>query len=172
MNEEHTLHRKTRAAKTLLSSMRDILGDDEELINDTLEGETDLFEALESAANVIDEESILIEGIKARTDALEDRKRTSQLRIDRIRSMIEQALMLSSDETTFRLPSMTLTLRKVLPKPVIRDEAAIPAKYWTEQKRPAPKLDKKTLAEDLKAGTEVPGAELDNGGSSLTIRRK
>lgn len=171
-NVEHNLHRETRSAASFLDSMREALEGDDELLTDMLEGETGLIEALEKAANSIDEENILIDGMAKRIEELQERKRLSEARVSRIRALIEQAILVANEGRTFRLPTMTLTLLDTPQSALISDESIIPAAYWTQPKPPAPKLDKKKLAEDLKAGTAIPGCELDNGGVSLTIRRK
>lgn len=73
-----------------------------------------------------------------------------------------------------KLPTATLTLSTRAPGLIVTDEADIPAKYWVEQPRPAPKLDKKALTADLREenAAPIPGATLDNGSFSLTVRRK
>jgi hypothetical protein len=50
---------------------------------------------------------------------------------------------------------------------LIVDEAAIPADFW---KPSDPKLDKKAVGEALKAGREVAGAMMSNGGETLQVR--
>jgi hypothetical protein len=52
------------------------------------------------------------------------------------------------------------------PPSVQADENLIPADYWIPQ---APKLDRRALMEDLKAGASVPGAHLIQT-ESLRIR--
>ena len=168
---EHNLHRQTRKASSLVDQIRETIGDDDELLQDMIEGETDLLPVLQKAADQIDEDQILIDGINARISDLETRKAQTQARIERIRAMIEQAVMLSG-EKAFRLPSMTISLRQVPRKPIVTDEALIPASFWQAPKPQPPKLDKKLLADALKDGAGVPGAELDNGGFALSIRRK
>lgn len=168
---EHTVRRNTEAAKRLVASLRETGdADDAELVADMIEGETGLSEALESALSEIDEGDILIIGLKAKEQAFETRRRAIEARNDRIRALIEQA-MLATDQPTMRLTTATLSLRKIAPALVVTNEADIPARFWIEQERPAPKLDKKALADAVKAG-EIPGATLDNGGVTLSVRRK
>ena len=70
------------------------------------------------------------------------------------------------------MPTATLTLRKVQPEAVIETEAEITSRCWTPQETPAAKLNEKSLLEALEAGESIPGARLDNGSVSLTVRRK
>lgn len=164
---DRKLMRETEAAKKLIS---DLPTDDEQLVADSIEGETGLLEAIDAALSEIDECEILIVGIDEKLKVLETRKKQQKDRSDRIRTLIERA-MLETEQFSLRLPTGTITLRKVAPALVINNEADIPARFWVEQERPAPKLDKKSLAEAIKSET-IPGASLDNGTVSLSIRRR
>lgn len=169
---EHMIARNTEAAKKLLANIRASGdGDDAELIADTIEGETDLLETIAGALDEIDEGEIIITGGEAKIEQIQGRVSATKKRNDRIRAAIEQA-MIATDQTTLRLPTATITLSKRAPGLIITNEADIPADYWVEQERPAPKLDKKSLLSDLKDKKSVSGATLDNGSYSLTLRRK
>ncbi|KKC39549.1 siphovirus Gp157 family protein [Devosia epidermidihirudinis] len=168
---EYTLRRQTEAAKSLLSGLRADGEDDAELVADAIEGETDLLEAISEALAANDDDEALVIGLKAKEGQFEARRNAIQKRIERRTALIEQA-MVATEQTTFRLPTATLTLAKRAPGVVIANEADIPARFWIAQERPAPKLDKAALKEALKAKEAVPGASLDNGSVSLTVRRK
>lgn len=168
---EYNMRRQMEAAKRLISSLKECGDDDDkELVTDMIEGQTGLLEAIDAALSQIDEGEILIVGIKAKEQSLEARRKAIETRNDRIRAIIEQA-MLATAQMSLRLPSATLSLRKVAPALMVTNEADVPARFWIEQERPAPKLDKKALAEAVKAG-EIPGATLDNGSVSLSVRRR
>lgn len=170
-NTERHMHIQLEAAKKLLVNLRNIdAADDAELVADTIEGETGLIEALDAALAEIDECEVLVAGLDEKIKAFDARKKQQKDRAERIRALIEQALV-STDMPSLRLPSATISLSKRAPGLVITNEAEIPARFWIEQERPAPKLDKKALADALKAG-DVPGAVLDNGSLSLTVRRR
>ncbi|UYQ71009.1 siphovirus Gp157 family protein [Pelagibacterium flavum] len=166
---EYQLRRQTEAAKTLVVSLAD--HDDAELIADAIEGETGLLEAIEAALSEMDECDVLSEGLKAKIETFTARKRSVDERKKRVKALIEQA-MLTTEQTSLRLPSATLTIRKNAPGLVIKDESQIPSKFFIEQERPAPKLDKAALAEALKADEKIPGVTLDNGSVSLSVRSK
>jgi hypothetical protein len=168
---EYALRRQTEAAKALLSGLRNDGEDDAELVADAIEGETDLLEAISEALAANDDDEALVIGLKAKEVQFEARRHAIQKRIERRTALIEQA-MVATDQPTFRLPTATLTLAKRAPGVVIANEADIPARFWIAQERPAPKLDKAALKEALKAKEAVPGASLDNGSVSLTVRRK
>lgn len=169
---EFNIAKQAEAAKRLVSSLR-IQGvdGDEELVADVIEGQTDLKEAIDAALAEIDELEIYIIGLKAKEDEFATRRHRLEERVERIRAMIEQA-MLTSEQQSFRLAGGTVSLSRRQPGLIVNNEADIPARFWVEQERPAPKLDKKALAEALRNGETVAGATLDNGSYALTLRRK
>ncbi|MDK4720092.1 siphovirus Gp157 family protein [Rhizobium sp. CNPSo 3968] len=168
---EFNVARQAEAAKRLLANLRSQgADDDQELIADSIEGETSLLEAIEAALSEIDECEIQIVGLKAKEAELSERRRRMEERAERIRATIEQA-MIATEQESFRMPSATLTLTKRAPGLIVINEADIPTRFWIEQERPAPTLDKKALRAALDEGT-VPGATLDNGSRSLSVRRK
>lgn len=169
-NTEYQLRRQTEAARSLLKDLRADGEDDAELMADAVEGETNLLEAIGEAIDANDEDEALVIGLKAKEEAFASRRNAIAKRIERRTALIERA-MLETEQTTLRLPTATLTLAKRAPGVVIASEADIPARFWIEQERPAPKLDKKALKEALATET-IPGASLDNGSVSLTVRKK
>lgn len=169
---EYALRRQTEAARDLLSTIRsEGAGDDEELIADTIEGETDLHEAIAAALDEIDEAEVRILGGKAKVKQIEERVAGEERRVERLRAAIERAIVSAELPTPLKLPTATISVSKRKPGVVIDDEAAIPSRFFVQPPAPAPKLDKKALAEALVAEA-VPGAHLDNGSLSLTVRRR
>lgn len=169
---EFNIARQAEAAKRLVASLRlQGVDDDEELVADTIEGQTSLQEAIEAALAEIDECEVHIIGLKAKEAEFNTRRSRLEDRVERIRAIIEQA-MLTSEQMAFRLSSATVTLNKKQPALVVTNEADIPTRFWIEQERPAPKLDKKALADALRANEAISGATLDNGSFSLSVRRK
>ena len=185
---------ETEAAKTLLAGMRSTIGEEDmALLLDTIEGETNLLEAIDTALAEIDETEVLICGLKEKEAQFIQRRRAMEERIQRFRALIEQAMAIT-EQTKLRRPAATLTLRKLPPDVVVTTEADIPSAFFIPQPPPPPKLDKKGLkeallareikvtfaaslesdaerAEALAAITPIPGATLNNGGFSLQIRR-
>lgn len=168
---EFNVARQAEAAKRLMTTLRSQgVDDDQELVSGTIEGETSLIEAISAAIDEIDECDIHIVGLKAKEAELAERRRRMEERSGRIKATIEQA-MLATGQERLRLPSATLTLAKRAPGLIVINEADIPTKFWVEQERPAPKLDKKALRAALDESV-IPGATLDNGSLSLSVRRK
>jgi len=192
--QEHTIRRETEAARTLLAGMRATIGDEDiALLADTLEGETDLFEAIDTALAEIDETEVLIAGLKKKEGQFSKRRRAMEERVRRFRGLVEQAMAVA-EQQKLRRPTATLTLRKLAPDVVVTSEADIPSEFFVPQPPPPPKLDKAALKEALQkhekkiefaASLEdpderervlatilpIPGATLNNGSFSLQIRR-
>ena len=168
---EHLLRREAEAARDLIAMVRsEGAGGDEELMADAIEGETDLLEAIAAALAEIDESDVLILGGKEKIRQLEARVASEERRVERMRAAVERAIVMSEIPTPIRFPTATIGITRRAPQAVIDDEAAIPARFFIEQPRPAPKLDKKALAAAMKDGP-IPGAHLDNGTISLSVRR-
>jgi hypothetical protein len=182
--------KEAMAAKALRESLLVMAGDDEELIADSVEGETSLFECFDKllASNVAD--TGLVAGIEQVISDLEGRKERFKKRIEVRRELITQAMSIAELPKAER-PAATLSLSKRAPSLIVTDEAAIPSSYW---KVGDPKLDKKGLTEALRARAqalqdvpddpeakaaalaalppEIPGATLSNAAPTLTIRAK
>lgn len=166
------LRAEAEAAKGLLAHLREQgHGDDEELVSDAIEGETSLKEVIASVVDEIDEGEVLIAGLKAKEQAFAERRRAIEERNERRRAAIEQA-MIATEQDKLLLPTATVFISKRRPGLIVKNEADIPSEFFIEQERPAPKLDKKALIAALDEGREIPGAELDNGTISLSVRRK
>jgi hypothetical protein len=157
------LNREAIAAASLMADLRT---DDAELAHDMIEGETDLLEAIAAAIDEIDQCEIIAAGCKAKEDEIAKRRHRATARADRVRALIEQAMVLA-EMPTARLPTATLTVKAFPPRPVVTDESLIPSTFWEPQ---PPKLDRRALNEAAKAGA-VPGVEMTNGSVSLQIRR-
>ena len=160
-----TLTREAEAARDLLAQLA---SDDDMLNHDMVEGETGLLEALTAAVAALDDAEAQIAGCKDREDVFKARRVAAERRRERIRALIEQAI-LRADMQGVRLPVATLTVQATKPAPIYDDEASIPAKFW---KAGTPTLDKAAIKEALKSGETIPGVSLTNGGVTLHIRRQ
>lgn len=166
----HELHKANKAAQAFKAGLLE-LTDDEDVIRDMLEGETDLHEIIAKALESIEDDQVMVDGCAARIDALSERKGRMARRIVEKRTLIEQAMEIAELKSVLT-PIATVSIRNVLPAMVIQDEAQVPARFWKAQD---PKLDRKALKEALdalEADETIPGVTFGNGGVSLTIRRK
>lgn len=160
------LSREADAAAALIEHLRTLVAEPDEMIEDAIEGETNLKEALGKALARVSECEAMADAIKAQADALSARKRRLEAQADTIRAAI-LAAMSTAGLRKLELPAGTLSMKAVAPSLVITDEAAVPTQYW---KRADPTLDKRALLSALKDQQTIPGAELSNGGETVTIR--
>lgn len=162
---EHRLAVETRAAQVLKAALLEVT-DDPDTLADTIEGETNLHEAIAKVMAGIGEDEILCAGIKIAAEALATRKARIEARIDRRRSAIERG-MGAGELSKLELPEATISVRRVPPALQVLSEALIPPEYFDPQ---PPRLNRAKLKEALRAG-DVPGAAFDNGSQTLSIRR-
>jgi len=144
------------------------LAEDETALLDTLEGVTDLREAIIAIMRSRDDDAILIAGIQARIDELQQRGSRFSERAVKKKAFVA-AIMERAEIKKIEAPEFTLSLGKKAQQLVISDEGAIPEQFWKEKTTRF--LDKLALKDVLKVGT-IPGASLDNGGVQLTVRTK
>lgn len=163
---ERALTKEAAAANALRQSLQAIT-DDPEAIRDTIEGETNLHDAIAAVMDAIRDDEASVLGLVAMIEKLKDRKTRIEERMDRRRTAIEQAMCIG-ELRSLELPDATLFLRNVAPAVEITDESRIPAQFWKPRD---PTLDKSALKDALQNGSQIPGAVLGNGGISLTIRR-
>ena len=141
---------------------------DDETLEDTLEGLTELTEMIAVVLRSHLQDLALIRGLKGRIAEMEARVGRFERRAEKKRqlatSVMEQAEIRRISE-----PDFTASLRRGLPPLLIVDEVRIPVEFWKPQ--PA-KLDRQKLLAMLKAGQEVPGAVLGEAGCNLMVRTR
>ncbi len=171
-SKEAKLNKAVGAAEILKSQMADIFADDHDLLQDTLEGETDLFEMVDQALWQMANDKQLIEGIKIILGEASQRKSRIEKRYSLLLAAVLNACQVAETKKIER-PLATVSVSATKRKLVISDETLIPDNYWQPQD---PKLDKKSLDLDVrdaeKNGRVIPGAGLDNGGEQVNIRFK
>jgi hypothetical protein len=161
----HSVAHFAELRRRLLESDPDI---DEVTLLDTLEGITDLNEAIAEIVRSALLDASYISGLRQRVDEMRQRLDRLEARHDRKRATVLEA-MEAAGIAKITEPDFTVTLKAAPPAVCITDEQAIPEWFWIPQ--PA-RLDKRALLETLKAGTGVTGAELSNRQNSLAIRTK
>lgn len=142
---------------------------DAETLHDTLDGlTTDLQAKGEGVLYVL---ANLNGNIKAYTDEIKRmtaRKKTLENHHNWLKEYLREN-MADSGITKIECPLFTATLRKASQMAEITDEKALPTKYktlvpasWT--------VNKVQILNDLKAGVEIPGAELVEARQGLVIK--
>lgn len=158
-----------QAAANLLATLSEIVAEDEAFASDIVEGETGLFEAMDMALERLQEIETLTAAIAARISDLAERKSRLTNQSEMIKAAIYSAMQHAELKKAER-PLGTISRRAVPPKLVVTSEADIPAEFW---KRADPTIDKRALLARLKEdGAMIPGAELSNGGETISIRSK
>jgi hypothetical protein len=169
-DETLRLHQEIGAAKRLRENLASLFEDDPELARDSIEGETNLNEAIQEAVDLYCADKTRVEAIAEHIKLMETRKARLEKRMETTRSMICVALDQAGKkkvETALGTATLKNTPRQLQVHP--EDEPFIPTKYWRTGK---PSLDKKKLKADLEAGETIKGAQLDNGGQTVQITFK
>ncbi len=168
-NIHRNLKLEADAAKVLRGKLQGIIAeDDAEAIRDAIEGETDLFEGIDHALARIAELCAMQEAIKTQETRLKARKARLEAQENNIREAILQAMVGAGlDGEKLERPTATLTVSAKPRELEIITETDVPPRFWTE---PEPKIDKRALLAALRAGEDIEGAKMDNGGVQLSIR--
>lgn len=154
--------------EAVVTMLRDEFADDDErLLLDTLEGETDLFEMTGKLLNWIEQDEGAVVALKAQVDDRSERRRRFEGRIAAKREAV-MALLDCAGLDKLQLPEATLSVRDLPPKPLVADEDALPDELCRVKRTP----DMALIRAALDAGEAVAGVTLNNPGRSLTIRRK
>jgi len=153
-----------RLKESLLAHYPDLKEEDQALW-DTIEGETDVLEALAKVISsaLLDESWVIV--LKSQKEALNDRQTRFKARAESKRNTVK-AIMELLNLPKLERPEFTVSIGKKQPSLIITDETRIDSKYFTT---PEPVLNRKQLIDDLKSGHAVDGVELSNGGASLRI---
>lgn len=170
-DERHTLSTTMEAVEQLKEHLAGYLnaddGDDLEVMRDTLEGEIDLKGAIHLAVLRMQDDLALIDGLKARIDAMSERKRRIEDRVTALRTMT-LAAMQTGLQDALEYPECKITRKRTPPSALVLDESEIPSQFFVPQ---PPKLDKKGLLAALKdSDTPIPGAQLSDGGETVQIK--
>lgn len=147
------------------------LREDQTALADTLDGVSDLDEAIAAVVRSMDDDLMMVNGIEERAQDLAARSARYEQRIVTKRKLVAEA-MEAAGKRKIVAPDFTLSLTPLKAKVLITDEALIPDFYKVTPEPSAPRPDKKLLAEDLAECGPVSGATLSNGGFSITLRKK
>ena len=141
---------------------------DEETLLDTLEGISDLNEMIASVVRSRLDDLAMHAALRARMSDMQERAGRLEQRADTKKDVVA-SVMERSGIKKLTEPDFTLSLRATNPPLVVTDEGEVPEDFWKPQ--PA-KLDRQGLLTALKAGREVPGVVLGNGGVTISVRTK
>ncbi|MEH2525824.1 MULTISPECIES: siphovirus Gp157 family protein [unclassified Bradyrhizobium] len=163
---EQTAINLTQQIEALLREYPD-LADDEILLADMLEGQTDLANVLTSLIVALDDAKALRDGTAGRLEELTARKARFGRRMEFVRSLILR-IMEAAQLPKVELPEATLSLRKNQQALIGEGDGDLPDELCKIKREP----DRKKIKEAIQGGREVPGFTLNNAPPSLTVRVK
>lgn len=143
------------------------LEEDAGLFADVLEGQTSFYELINQALDIKLDADAMVEGIKLREQALDIRRKRFEDKSDAMRAIIQQ-LMDVANQRKVMTPVATLSVQAGKSKTVVYHPEELPQGYFKLIRKP----DTKAITETLKAGGTIPGATLELGSPTLTIRTK
>ena len=139
---------------------------DDETLKDTLEGISDLPEAVAAVIrSSLDDEAYIL-GLKSRLDDLQARLSRLRDRYEKKRALARWA-MVEADLAKVVAADLSVSLRKGGEKLEVIDEGRVPGDFFVPQ---PPKLDRKCLTEALKRGEMVNGALLVMADPTISVR--
>ena len=141
---------------------------DEQTLADTVEGLTDLNEVVAAIVRAAVTDEALAERLRGRINEMQTRLARFDHRALTHRR-VARDVMVETAIQKITVPDLTISLRSGRPALQITDETAIPSNFWVT---PEPRLDRQTLAAELKRGTHVTGACLSNAEPVLSVRAK
>lgn len=162
-----TLYELTNDWLQLMTMLEE--GADEDVINDTLEGlDYEIEQKADGYARVIRNMEADIAGLKTEIDRMTNRKKVLENNITRLKANLQNSMEITG-KIKFKTDLFSFNVQDN-PAAVVMDEQYlenIPEEYLIPQE---PKLDKKKLAADLKAGVDLEGIAHLEQSRSLRIR--
>lgn len=129
-----------------IEDLQDTLDSIQADMNTKVDNTVGLIKSVEADTNAIDKEIKRLQALKKQKNNF----------IVILKQHLQDALEVQQKDN-YRTSTNYIYKRKNAPSKDIVDEAKIPKEYWVSQ---APKLNSKQLVDDLKAGKDIPGAQL------------
>jgi hypothetical protein len=151
----------------LADALKEQFGElDDETLKDTLEGISDLPEAISAVVRSSLDDEAYIQGLRGRLEDLQARLSRLKERYEKKRALARWA-MVEADLEKVVCEDLSVGLRKGGEKLEVIDEARVPEAFFVPQ--PA-RLDRKSLTDALKRGEMVNGALLVMADPTITVR--
>jgi hypothetical protein len=141
---------------------------EDETLRDSVEGISDLPQVVAAVLRSHLDDLAMAGALRSRLVNMRERLTRIEARAEKKRALVA-SVMDRADLRKLTEPDFTVSLRPTAQPLVITAESEIPATYWKPQ---APKLDRSALIASLKAGEQVPGASLGNGGVTIAVRTR
>lgn len=139
---------------------------DDQTLADTLEGATDIKEALAALIRSALDDECLAKALKERVSAMRTRLDRLEKRAAEKRCLACETMEMAQMRKLLE-PDFTASLRQGPAGLDIMDEAKLPIEFLIPQ---PPKPDKRSILEALNAGSDVPGAVLCIPRPTLSVR--
>jgi DNA-binding transcriptional ArsR family regulator len=144
------------------------LNEDEDLLHDMLEGETDLFAALSSLATYVAATDALVASLNGTLSEFRDRKSRFETRVEVLREVMLKLLQ-TANLKRVELPEATLSQVRRQPQIVGEVDAdALPDDLVRIKREP----NRTAIREALDNGRELPGLSLSNAAPGLMMKVK
>lgn len=143
------------------------LFEDQKLMEDMLAGSTDFEEVMDRLLSVFLTAQERVVGGKERKKALDARIDAGERVMDWAKSQM-LSLMQQAQQKSMALPEATVSVNAAKKRVEIEDIESIPQGFYTIEKV----AKKKEIGDELKSGSDVPGAKLVDGVESLTVRTR
>jgi Siphovirus Gp157 len=141
---------------------------DDETLRDTVEGISALPRVVAAVVRSHIDDLALASALRSRLANMQERLSRLEGRAEKKRLLVA-SVMERADLRKLTEADFTVSLRPTPQPLVVTAENEIPAAYWKAQ---PPKLDRNALIAALKAGEQVPGASLGNGGVTIAVRTR
>lgn len=141
------------------------LASDEDLMRDTLEGNTRFNEIMDRLLLEMRDNETLAEATSQRIGKLRERQTRMTHRVQFYRALMHRLLTLTGLKSV-ALSEAKVSVCKSQDKVIIVDESVITDEYMITKKEP----NKTAIKKALKEGKSVSGAVLSNGGETITVR--
>jgi len=167
-NLSQSVHVHNELRARLLREFPD-LHEDEAALIDTLEGISDLNDAIVAVWESAADDDAMCAAIDDRIKTMKERFDRICLRSQRKRAIIQEA-MEEAGIKKIESAVVTLSIRNNPAKVIITDDALIPEQF--HKVKTIESIDIAAIKEAMKDGQVVPGATLSNGSQSLAARVK
>ena len=165
----HSLKHELSSHLMFRERLREAFPDaDDECLQDTLEGLTNLPEMLSEVLRSLLADEDFVGALKKRIGEMQARSARLAERAKKKRDLVSQ-VMADAEIKKLVQPDFTVSLRASRAPLVVVDEDLIPDAYWRPQ---SPKLDRQALTTVLAAGRDVEGAVLGNPAMTISVRTK
>lgn len=165
MDPARKIEIEAESARQLLYAIAETVADDEQAVTDAIEGETNLFEAVDKALARMAELDAHRIGLEAYVANCKSRIERFDRAETRLREALQSAMQITGQKKIERALA-TISLRPTRPSVMVLDMTSIPVWFKRHGEWSA---DKTAIGAALKSGVPVPGAALSPTSTTLHV---